>query len=77
MNPDIPNKQQKAILGVSAAFIEAVRASGDLGSPGGHLYAIAMEFMSLEEFEAFMGGIVATGILRKEGQVYYYVGRKH
>lgn len=55
---------------IARTFDEAVNSSPD-GVPAGHLYAVAMEIMTLELFEMIMAALVAAGRVRKVGLLYY------
>lgn len=55
----------------AAAIVEAVTSAGRDGVPGGHLYAVMMQYMTLQCFEEIMGRLVRAKLLRKCGQCYY------
>ena len=68
-------EERAAVLQVANAVIEAVKAAGDQGAPGGVIYAALMaQGCSLEQYEVLMGTLVSVGKLRKSGQLYYAVG---
>ena len=62
-----------AFLQMLRAFVEAVKAGGDLGAPAGVLYAAVLDKVSLEQFSTIMSALVAAGKVRKSGQRYFYV----
>jgi len=62
----------RAIAELCIAIIDAVKAGGNQGTPGGHLYATMMASgCSLEQFEKIMGLCVQSGKIRKSGDLYY------
>ena len=64
MNPDTEQKRLAAVAGLIAAVAETIR---DLGSvPSGHLYAQLMGHMSFESYEAIIGWLVRSGVVRRE-----------
>jgi hypothetical protein len=67
--------QKEAICALFAMFTDAVKVAGSLGAPGGVLYSAVMEKLTLSQFEAIMGALVAAGHLRKSGHLYFYVER--
>jgi hypothetical protein len=66
------NRQQiLAIIEISRAIVEAVKAAGELGAPAGTLYAALMAAgCTLTQFEGIMGGMTRGGILTKSGHIY-------
>jgi hypothetical protein len=67
--------QAKLLHKVATAIVETVKETGTQGAPGGPLYAALMTTgMTLEQFEGIMNGLVTAKMLRKSGQLYYYVG---
>ena len=57
---------------VLEAIEEAVRESGSVGLPGGHIYASLMGFgCSFSLYEHFMATLVAERKVVKKGQVYF------
>jgi hypothetical protein len=67
--------EQKAALlrEVLRALIDAVKAGGDLGAPGGVMYAAVTGKLSLAQFETAMAALVKGGYLRKQGELYFWV----
>jgi len=66
-------QQKRALVEAAQALIDAVKIGGDLGVPGGHLYAALIGKLSLQQFESLMSGIVSAGYLTKRGDLYFYV----
>ena len=66
-------EQAKALRAIAEIFIEAVRAAGPLGAPGGHLYAACIGKLSLQQFEQIMSGLCRAGKLRKRGDCYHAI----
>lgn len=54
------------------AVLEAVAKGGDLGAPGGTLYAAMMHHgATLQQFQSFMGTLTGRGMLTLSGDCYY------
>ena len=69
------SEQRAAVLQVADAVIQAVKAAGSTGAPGGIIYAALMaQGCSLEQYEVLTRTLVNVGMLRKSGQLYYAVG---
>jgi hypothetical protein len=65
-------KAQFAIAQVLAALVETIKAAGPSGAPGGVMYAALMtQGCTLEQFEALMGCLVRSGVVRKSGNCYF------
>lgn len=57
----IPTPEQyKAIQDIAFAIFDAIKESGDAGIPSGHLYAALMGKMSLDQYNMFIGALVAN-----------------
>ena len=64
--------QIAALRSIGRAILEAVQASGQLGAPGGILYAALMQKgCNLNQFEQIMSGMVRADVLTKSGECYY------
>ena len=62
----------QAIIAIAEAVLDVIKTSGPLGAPGGHIYAALMPFgVRLEQYEALMSALVASGKVRKSGQCYF------
>lgn len=69
-------QQVKALRSICDAIIEAVRAAGPLGAPGGILYAALMSHgCTLAQYEQIMAGLVRAGMLRKSGECYHVIDK--
>jgi hypothetical protein len=55
-----------AVRAVANALLEAIRAAGPNGVPAGHMYAMVMDRMSLDSFEALIAALVGIGQVRRE-----------
>jgi len=67
-------QQAQALRQVAKAVIDTVKESGDLGAPGGIMYAAMMaQGCTLEQFEAIMGGLIRAGRLSKSGECYHFI----
>jgi hypothetical protein len=67
------SEQAQAVRIVCGAIVDAVKEAGDLGAPGGVLYAVLQGSLSLAQFEQLMSALVRTGKLRRDGDLYYGV----
>ncbi len=66
------NEQITALRQLADAIIEAVKAAGPLGAPGGVMYAALMaQGCTLHQFEQIMSGMVRAGKLTKRGDCYH------
>lgn len=66
--------QAAALRAIVDAVVDAVRAAGPLGAPGGHLYAALMaQGCTLSQFESLMGALVRTGKVTRRGECYHVV----
>lgn len=75
--PQPTPEQLRAIAAIADAIVEAVKAAGDHGAPGGTIYAAMMGHgISLAQYEQFMSGLVRAGKLRKRGELYFVVEAK-
>lgn len=64
-------QQLQALRFISAAVVESVAAAGELGAPGGTIYAALMAHgCTLNQFEQIMSGLVGAGMLSKSGHLY-------
>ena len=67
-----PQQKAAALRLALQAILDAVKEAGDLGAPGGVLYAALLGRMSLAQFEQIMAALVRMGKLRREGDLYYW-----
>lgn len=56
--------QQKATLNAVKALADCIRELGSV--PSGHLYATVMEYMSLEQYQAFVDALKGADLVREE-----------
>lgn len=63
--------QKRAILACASVLHETVVHAGPQGAPAGPMYAAVMGVLSLGQFQAIMGALVAAGKLRHRGHVYF------
>ena len=69
--------QMKALRAIADGIIQACKAAGPLGAPGGHIYAALMsQGCTLEQYNGIMAGIVGTGMLEKRGECYVATGKE-
>lgn len=67
------------IRAICNAVLESAHAGGEMGAPGGVLYAAMMTYgVTLDQYERIMGGLVRARFLEKRGQCYHITegGRK-
>ena len=65
-------QQAKLLRTIAAGFIEACEAAGELGAPGGILYAAMMQQgCTLQQFEGITSGLVKAGMVEKRGECYH------
>lgn len=70
-----PKQITEAVLALRDAFMEAIKAAGPMGCPGGLLYSAVIDKMSMRAFENFMDSLVAAGAVTKKGQLYFLADR--
>lgn len=64
-------QQVNALRLIVSAIVDAVKAAGPIGAPGGVLYAALMTHgVTLEQFEKLMSGLVHANLLRRQGDCY-------
>lgn len=72
--PQPTAQQARALLEAMRAIVQTVKETGDIGAPGGTLYAGLMTAgCTLTKFEAIMRGLVRNGFLRQQGNLYFHV----
>jgi hypothetical protein len=68
---DLTPRQIAAIRAVCDAIVDAVKAAGPMGAPGGIIYAALMAHgVDLAQYEQFMAALVRAGKLTKSGHLY-------
>ena len=67
-------QQARALRLIVDVVVDAVKAAGDHGAPGGVIYAALMgQGCSLSQYESLMGALVRAGKLRRSGELYFVV----
>lgn len=67
--------QARALALVVVAVVDAIKAAGPSGAPGGTLYAALMtQGCTLGQFESLMAALVSTGRVQKRGELYFVGG---
>ena len=77
MNPCTPpnTDQVYKLKLVLDAVVDAVKAGGAMGAPGGIIYAAMMaRGCTLANYEAIMAALVRVGKIRRSGDLYFSVG---
>jgi hypothetical protein len=70
-------EQKRAVAAIANAIVDAVRAAGSHGAPGGVIYAAMMAHgCTLEQYEQFMAALVRLKRLKKSGDLYFVDGGK-
>ena len=54
-----------------ADAVTAVVAETPHGAPSGHLYAVLMQHLTLDQFQSLMSVLVEAGRITKRGDRYY------
>ena len=76
MTTQLTNQQAAAIHLVVDAVVDAVKAAGDHGAPGGVIYAALMgQGCSLSQYESLMAALIRVGKLRRSGDLYFLAPR--
>ena len=64
-------EQISALRAIADAILEAVKAAGPVGAPGGVIYATLMaNGCTLAQYESIMSAMVRSGILTRHGDLY-------
>ena len=62
---------RKSLNVAAAGILQACDAAGEMGAPGGHLYAGLMASgYTFEQYERIMSALVQAGTLTKRGECY-------
>jgi hypothetical protein len=65
-------EQIAAIRALADTVVEAVGEAGELGAPGGVIYAALMQYgCNLSQYESLMSALCRAGRLRRGGDLYY------
>jgi hypothetical protein len=63
--------QIQAIRMLADAIVDAVKAAGPMGAPGGVIYAALMAHgLTLSQYDQLMSGLVQVGKLTRHGDLY-------
>lgn len=65
-------EQVKSVLAVVQALAEAIRELGSV--PSGHLYAMVMSHMSLDDYNHSIAVLRSSGVVRESNHVLTWVG---
>ena len=65
----VENAQYKAVVALADAITEAINGM-PLGIPAGHLYAMMMQYMTLDQFNMIMSTLVEMKKVKKQGLLY-------
>jgi hypothetical protein len=70
MNP----QQARAIRAACSAIVDAVKAAGPVGAPGGVIYAALIgQGCTVHQYEQLMAALVRLGKLRRSGDLYFWL----
>jgi len=64
----------KAALGIVMALAETIRDLGEV--PNGHLYAMVMDKLSLEDYNSAIKTLKGTKLVQENGHLLKWVGPK-
>lgn len=65
-------QQAAAMKYIVSATLDAIRAAGPSGAPGGVMYAAMMTHgCTLQQFQSLMNALVKAGKVRREGELYF------
>ena len=67
----LTDAQARAVRGIAAALLDTIEESGDMGAPGGLMYAALASKLSLTQFESITLPMVRRGYLRIENDCYF------
>ena len=70
MNPT--STTEEAVVALIDATRDAIKGLGSV--PGGHLYAMLMRAVTLDEYQAIIGILVSEGDVELKGDVLHWVG---
>ena len=71
MNNAPTTEQITALRAIADEIVEAVKAAGPMGAPGGVIYAGLMASgCTLAQYGSIMSAMVASGILTRHGDLY-------
>lgn len=62
--------QRDVFIALIGAILDAVKAAGPMGAPGGHIYAALMGLLTFDQYNAIMAELVRQKRLIKRGQCY-------
>jgi len=65
----VENAQYEAVLALADTISEAVNSNLN-GIPAGHLYAMMMQYMTLDQFNMIMNTLVGMKKIKKQGLLY-------
>jgi hypothetical protein len=69
------SSQIQLLRSIAAAIVDAVKAAGPLGAPGGVIYAaMSAQGCTLNQFTQIMAGMVRAGLLTRDGDLYHVAG---
>jgi len=66
------NASQASLKAICAAVVEAIKVSGPLGCPSGHLYVVLMGMgCTLAQYDSLIGALVQLKLVRKSGDLLF------
>lgn len=66
------SEQKRALILLVSAITDTIKEAGEMGAPGGIMYAALMAHgCTLNQFQSIMGTLVRLGRIEKRGECYF------
>lgn len=62
-------KAVNAYIAIAGLMLEAIQEAGVDGIPSGHLYAIVMQYMNLDQYNMIINSLVKAGKITNKGHL--------
>ena len=69
-------KTAHAVLEITMAIHDTIKAAGSNGVPSGHVYAVVMAVLTLDQYQRVISLLKQSGVVRESGHVLYHVPKK-
>ena len=74
MSKSLNPAQRRALGMIADAIIETIRDAGQLGAPGGVIYAaLSAQGCTFNQYTSIMGALVSIGRVTMDGDCYVFV----